>query len=149
MLGLAVGGAARPVLIGLSFTQCQDFDVIVGALRQNFSPVQHVQIYLAGLKIRKRKANEPLPELGHDIAYPLADQAIRETIGINAFINAMPGPAIEIQLHIICGQPKSLQEAVADALEVDAVLEASKPKAPSRRAQVQQMDYEKPADAED
>ena len=85
MLGLALRGAARSVVTRSVVTQRQHFDAMVGALRQNFCPVQQV----------------------------------------------------EIRLHIIHGQPKSLQEAGAYVLEVDVVMEASKPKAPSRRAQVQ------------
>ena len=113
-----------------------------------------MQVYLAELKHRTRKTNKPLPELGRDTAglvhqaYSLADQATRDTSGINAFMDAMPGPAIETGFHIIRGQPKSLQEAVAYAQEVDAVLEASKLRAPPRRAQVQQVEYDEPADDE-
>ena len=60
---VALRGAARSMLTGLSFTQRQDFDAIVGVLRQNFCPAQQVQIYWAELKNRKKKANKPLPEL--------------------------------------------------------------------------------------
>ena len=68
------------------------------------------------------------------LACPLADQATMDTISINAFMDAMPGTAIEIRLHIICCKPKSLQEMVAYALEVDTMLEASKPRAPPGQA---------------
>ena len=36
----------------------------------------------------------------------------------------MPGPAIEIRLHVIKGHPATLQEAVAYAMEVDVILES-------------------------
>jgi len=148
MLGLALRGAARSVLTGLNFQERQEFRTLVQALKQNFSPAQQVHTYLSALKSRKRRANEPLSELGRDIArlvrlaYPMADQGTREAIGINAFMDAMPGPAIEIRLHVIRGQPQTLQQAVAHAMEVDALLETSKPQGPSRRAQVQKVEEE-------
>ena len=48
-------------------------------------------------------------------------------IGVNAFLDALSGPASEIKLHVIWGQLRNLQEAVADA-EVDAVMEAENKK---------------------
>ena len=47
--------------------------------------------------------------LGRDIArlvqlaYPQADMATRETLSINAFLDALPDPAIETRLHVIKG----------------------------------------------
>ena len=61
---LALRGVAQSVLTSLSFTHRQNFLEVVEALKQNFSPSQQVQIYLAKLKGRKRKAHEPLTELG-------------------------------------------------------------------------------------
>ena len=130
MLGLNLRGAARTVLAGLSLPERRDYRVLKAALTQNFSPPQKVHAYMAELKARKRKPHETLADLGRDIArltrlaYPNADQATRETIGINAFLDSMPGPAIEIRLHVIKGHPATLQEAVAYATEVDVILES-------------------------
>ena len=130
MLGLGLRGAARTVLAGLSLPERRDYRVLKAALTQNFSPPQKVHMYMAELKARKRKPHESLADLGRDIArltrlaYPNADQATRETIGINAFLDSMPGPAIEIRLHVIKGHPATLQEAVAYAMEVDVILES-------------------------
>jgi len=140
MLGLSLRGAARSVLTSLGFEQRQDYTTLVKALKQNFSPAQQVQTFLSELKSRRRKPNEPLPELGRSIArlvrlaYPDTDPGTRETLGINAFMDAQPGPAVEIRLHVIRGQPKTLQEAVALAMEVDAVLASAQVKPPTRRA---------------
>ena len=60
-------------------------------------------------------------DLGRDVAklvwlaYPTADAATREVIGINSFLEALPGPAFEMKLHVIKGRPRTLQEAVAHA----------------------------------
>ena len=130
VLGLSLRGSARTVLAGLSLPQRRDFDVLKAALTQNFSPPQKVHMYMAELKARKRKPKESLVDLGRDIArmtrlaYPNADQATRETISINAFLDSLPGPAIEIRLHVMKGQPTTLQEAVAFAMEVDVIMES-------------------------
>ena len=139
MLGLNLRGQARAVLTGLSPPERLNLLAIERALQQNFSPTQQQHSYLSKLRARKRKANEPLPELSREIArlvrmaYPRADQATREQIAINAFTDSFPGPAIEIRLHLIRGQPQTLQEAVALAMEVDSVLESSKPQTVARR----------------
>ena len=39
-------------------------------------------------------------------------------------LEALPGPASEMKLHVIKARPGTLQEAVAHATEVDAVIEA-------------------------
>ena len=130
MLGLCLKGTARTVLAGLSLAQRRDYEQLRGALTQNFSPPERVHLHMAELKARKRKSGESLATLGRDIArltrlaYPQADQATRETIGINAFLDAQQGPAIEIRLHVMKGHPRTLQEAVAYAMEVDTIMES-------------------------
>ena len=52
------------------------------------------------------------------LAYPTADAATREVIGINSFLEALPGPASEMKLYVIKGRPRTLQEVVAHATEV-------------------------------
>ena len=71
-----------------------------------------------------------------------ADVATREVIGINSFLEALPGLASEMKLHVFKGRPHTLQEAVAHAMEVDAVIEAESRKT-SRRGDVRMVE---PAD---
>ena len=59
VLGVSLRGAARNVLTGLTLVQKRDYKSIVQALKQNFSPAQKVHTYLAELRSRKRKPNEP------------------------------------------------------------------------------------------
>ena len=130
-LGLSLRGAARTVLVSLTPEQRRDLRQLTGALRQNFCPPEQVHLYQAELKSRKKKRDETMADLGRDLArlvqlaYPQADMATRETLAINAFLDALPGPAIEIRLHVIKGRPKTLQEAVAYATEIDAVLQTT------------------------
>lgn len=130
MLGFCLRGPARSVLAGLSPAQRLDYVVLKNALTQNFSPREQVHLHQAELKSRIRRPDESLTTLGRDIArlvrlaYPTADVNTRETIGINAFLDALPGSALEIRLHVVKGRPLTLQQAIAYAMEVDAVLEA-------------------------
>ena len=104
-----------------------------------------VHLHQAELKARKKRPDESMANLGRDVAklvrlaYPTADPATREVIGINAFLEALPGPASEMKLHVIKGRPRSLQEAVAHATEVDAVVEAESMKNPRRRGDIRMV----------
>jgi hypothetical protein len=130
MLGFCLRGAARSVLASLPERARVDFNALKEALTQNFSPREQVHLYQAELKSRVRRQGESLTSLGRDIArlvrfaYPTADDATRQTVGINAFLDALPCGSIEIRLHVVKGHPRTLQEAIAYAMEVDAVLEA-------------------------
>ena len=85
-----------------------------------------------------------MSDLGRDVAklvrlaYPTADQTTREVIGINSFLDALPGPASEIKLHVIKGRPRSLQEATAHATEVEAVMEAEGKRFQKKRGDARQ-----------
>ena len=108
-LGVCLRGEARMVLAGLDPAQRHSYIAITHALTQNFSPVEKVHLYQAELKARKKKSTETISDLGRDIgkmvrlAYPTADQNTREVIGINSFLDALPGPASEMKLHVIKG----------------------------------------------
>ena len=90
-------------------------------------------------------------DLGRDVAklvrlaYPTADAATREVIGINSFLEALPGPASEMKLHVIKERQRTLQEAVAHATEVDAVIEVESRKTSRCRGDVRMVE---PADEE-
>ena len=145
ILGLCLKGEARMVLAGLDVARRHSYLAVTTALAQNFAPKELVHLHQAELKARKKKREESMTDLGRDIArlvrlaYPTADLATREVIGINAFLEALPGPASEMKLHVIKGRPRSLQEAVAHATEVDAVVEAESMRSGRRRGEVRMV----------
>ena len=147
-LGVSLRGEARMVLASLDFDQRHRYHSLVSALAQSFSPKERVHLYQAELKARRRKGEESIADLGRDIArlvrhaYPQADSVTREVVGINAFLDALPGPASEMKLHVIKGRPETLQEAVAHATEVDAVMEAEARKSSKRRGDIRVVDTE-------
>jgi len=146
VLGLCLKGQARSVLANLTLAQRRDYKALKGALTQHFCPPQKVHLYQAELKARKRKTGETLSELGRDVtrlvrlAYPTADMATRETVGINAFLDAIPGPALEVRLNVLRGRPATILDAVALALEVDALMEAETSKKAGRSNHVHALD---------
>ena len=151
VLGLSLKGSARSVLVNLSLQERRDYSTLKDALTQNFRPPQQVHLYQVELRSRKRQAGESLAELGRDIirltrlAYPSADQATRETIGISAFLDAIPNPSLEIRLSVTKGHPRTVLEAVALAMEVDAILQADTyGRAKSRKDHTHQLDDDKP-----
>ena len=98
-----------------------------------------VHLYQAELKACRKKRDESKADLRRDISklvslpFPTADTPMREVLGINALLEAISGPASEIKLHEIKGRPHNLQEAVAHATEVEAVIEANNRKSCQRR----------------
>ena len=145
ILGICLKGEARVVLASLNPAQRRSYVALTTALAQSFSPQELVHLYQAELKARKKRPDESMANLGRDVAklvrlaYPTADPATREVIGINTFLEALPGPASEMKLHVIKGRPRSLQEAVAHATEVDAVVEAENRKNPRRRGDIRMV----------
>ena len=145
VLGISLKGEARVVLASLDAAQRRSYMALTNALAQSFAPKELVHLYQAELKARKKKGEESMVDLGRDVAklvrlaYPTADAATREVIGINAFLEALPGPASEMKLHVIKGRPRNLQEAVAHATEVDAVVEAESRKTSRRRGDVRMV----------
>lgn len=149
ILGVCLKGEARVVLASLDAAQRHSYLALTTALSQSFAPKELVHLYQAELKARRKKGDESMVDLGRDLAklvrlaYPTADTTTREVIGINAFLEALPGPASEMKLHVIKGRPRNLQEAVAHATEVDAVIEAESRKTSRRRGDVRMVGSEK------
>ena len=148
ILGISLKGEARVVLASLNAAQRRSYTALTKALAQSFAPKELVHLYQAELKARRKKGDESMVDLGRDIAklvrlaYPTADTATREVIGINAFLEALPGPASEMKLHVIKGRPRNLQEAVAHATEVDAVMEAEQRRTSRKRGDVRMVGAE-------
>lgn len=143
MLGFLLKGPARSVLVGMPEHARQDYTALTEALTQNFSPRERVHLYQAELKSRKRQPGESLTSLGRDLArlvrfaYPTADDGTREILGVNALLEALPSGSLEIRLHVAKSRPQTLQQAVAYAMEVDALLEAEAQRGQApRRGQV-------------
>ena len=74
------------------------------------------------------------------LAYSTVVAATRGVTGINSFLEALPGPASEMKLHVIKGRPLTLQEAVAHATKIKAVIEMESQKTTCRRGDVHMVE---------
>ena len=154
VLGLSLKGAARSVLASLSLPQRRDYKVLKSALTQSFCPTQQIYLYQAELKNRTKKPSESLSDLGRDIvrlaklAYPMADTETREAVAISAFLDALPGMAMETRMSVLRARPKTMLEVVALAIEVETVIEASNHRKAHARRDIHQLDDDKPSSQE-
>ena len=98
------------MLVSLNQAQRGSYLALTTALAQSFSLKELMYLYPAQLKARRKKADETMANLGRDAAklvqlvYQTADPATREVIRINAFLEALPGPASEMKLHVMKGR---------------------------------------------
>jgi hypothetical protein len=145
MLGLCLKKEARLVQASLEPAQRRSYRMLTTALGKSFAPEELIHLHQAELKARVKRPDESMITLGRDVAklvrlaFPTADAATREVIGVNAFLDAIPGPASEIKMHVIKGRPKTLQDAVSHATEVCAVLEAESRRSSRRRGDVRMV----------
>ena len=102
-----MGGHERKAMVveGVGWIKCtqwHSYHAVTSALVENFTSQGLVHLYQAELKARKKKGDESMADLRRDvarlvrIAYPSVDGFTREVIGINAFLDALPGPALDI-----------------------------------------------------
>lgn len=102
----------------------QHYDLLVKALEERFAPPNQTELYRAQLKERKQRASETLSELGQAIrrltclAYPTATAELRETVGKDAFIDALVNS--DMRLRIKQNRPENLNDAIRLAVELDA-----------------------------
>ncbi|XP_061194780.1 uncharacterized protein LOC133202936 [Saccostrea echinata] len=99
---------------------------LTSALSDRFAPPDQVDLYRAQLRERRQRASESLPELGQQIrrlvnlAYPTVPADVKETLAKDHFIDALA--ISDIRLRIKQARPKNLNEAVRNAIELEAFL---------------------------
>ena len=82
---MALRGPAQSVMGNLS-SKSKDYDALVKALEDRFSPPNQTELYRVQLIEKRQKASESLSEFGRDVrilsylAYPTATKELRETL---------------------------------------------------------------------
>ena len=123
-LAVSLRGTAQGVLGNVSSETGHRYDLLVKALEERFAPPNQTELYRAQLKERKQRASETLSELGQAIrrltclAYPTAPSEVRETLGKDAFIDALVNS--DMRLRIKQSRPGSLNDAIRLSVELDA-----------------------------
>ena len=104
-LAASLKGPAQAILGDLDPAQRTDLRDLVGALDCRFSSENQTEIHRAQLRSRMRKREETLPELAQAIkrltrqAYPDASASLRETLGRDHFLDALPESDVRWRIH--------------------------------------------------
>ena len=123
-LAVSLTGQAQAILGDLPAEKRQNFAELVNALEERFAPSSQTELYRVQFKERRQRASETLPELGQSVrrlsnlAYPTAPLDVRETLAKEQFIDALVDS--DIRLRIKQSRPKSLNDAVRLAVELEA-----------------------------
>ena len=128
-LATRLQGPALKVLGSMPMNGYMSYGELIAKLTQRFGPGKHPENYLLELRMRKRKQNETLQEIGQEIrdltsmAYPELPREVRERLAKGHFLDAMDDP--EIRAGIFRSIPETLDDAIrSSALETECFLHA-------------------------
>ena len=128
-LAVSLRGQAQGVYGNLAKDSCK-YDELAKALEERFAPPNQTELYRVQLKERRQRASETLTELGQDIwrltnlTYATAPIDVRETLAKEQFIDCLHSS--DMRLRIKQARPKSLNDAVRHAVELEAFVKAEK-----------------------
>ena len=123
-LAVSLRGPAQQVLGDLGTAFRYDFDSLSKALARRFGSEGQTELFRVQLKGRMKKTGESYPELAQAIrrlitrAYPHAPLSLQETLAKDYFIDALVDS--EMRLRIQQAKPQTLDQAVVEAIELEA-----------------------------
>ena len=124
-LSTSLTGSALEVLTKLDDDERHDYEQLVAVLKQKYGAEHKQELYRAKFRNRKRQVGEKLQDLFDDLenlstyAYPTADRQLIKMLVKDQFCDALDG---DLQIYVKQAKPKSAQEALATALESEAIL---------------------------
>ena len=125
---MSLRGLAQGVLGNLAYDTQMDYDALVQALNDRFAPADQMELYRIQLKERRQRASETLTELAQhvrrltNLAYPTVPADVKETLAKDHFIDALLDS--DLRLRIKQARPRSLNDAVRHAVELEAYVKA-------------------------
>ncbi|XP_056001631.1 uncharacterized protein LOC130048651 [Ostrea edulis] len=129
-LAASLRGQAQTVLGNMKTSTTCTYEDICEALEARFAPTNQTELYRAMLREKRQKATETLPELGESmrrlthLAYPTAPREVTEMIAKDQFVDALSD--FDMRLRIQQSRPKSLNDAVRLAVEIEAFCRAER-----------------------
>lgn len=129
-LAASLRGQAQTVLGNIKTGTVYTYEDLCETLEARFAPVNQTELYRAMLREKRQKATETLTELGESIrrlthlAYPTAPRDVTEMIAKDQFIDALSD--FDMRLRIQQSRPKSLNDAVRLAVEIEAFCRAER-----------------------
>ena len=134
-LAASLRGQAQTVLGNMKSGTACTYMELCDALESRFAPANQTELYRAMLREKRQKAAETLPELGESIrrlahlAYPTAPREVTEMIAKDQFVDALID--FDMRLRIQQSRPKSLNEAIRLAVEIEAFSRAERQRRPN------------------
>ncbi|KAJ8912803.1 hypothetical protein NQ315_014386 [Exocentrus adspersus] len=107
-----------------------NYAVLTSALERRYGDAHLQHVYQAQLRSRRQRFEETLQQCEADIsrmvnlAYPTAPAEVIELLSVSSFIEGLRDP--EIGQLVRLARPKTISEALAQALEIEAAKEASR-----------------------
>ena len=135
-------GAALLQLQSLAMGVRENYATLKEALREKFVPKERVELHKAEFRARHHERDEKLPDLVSSLrrlvnrAYPEAVPDLRYSLAKDQFIDALEDREIRIKLRE--SGPKTLDEAVSRALQIEAMYEAESRRSKGRSVWVVQ-----------
>lgn len=129
-LAASLRGQAQTVLGNMRQDNACAYRNLCEALEARFAPANQTELYRAMLREKRQKSTETLHELGESIrrlthlAYPSAPCEVAEMIAKDQFVDALTD--FDMRLKIQQSRPKSLNEAIRLAVEIEAFCRAER-----------------------
>jgi hypothetical protein len=129
-LGLSLTGVARRLLTDAEPTTEAGYWGLRSALERRFQPANQVEMYKTLLRNRSRRSEETLQCYAEDLrrltrlSYPVADAGTTDSMTRDKFVEGLGDK--KLRHWIFQSKPKSLDDAVANALEAEAFLSSEK-----------------------
>ena len=129
-LAVSLKGRAQQVLSNLAPWQLGDYATMVGVLKSRFDPEGREELYRIQLRNRRQGPKESLVEMAQDIrnmvdrAYGEMAEQSKDSLAKEYFLDALP--EADIRTRVLQMRPASLQRAVQDAIELEAINRAER-----------------------
>ncbi|KAJ8019181.1 hypothetical protein HOLleu_42404 [Holothuria leucospilota] len=123
-LAASLRGDAQAILADLEAEKRRNYTDLVDALSSRFGPARQTELRRIQLRNRSRKKGETIPELAQDVkrltrfAYPGASSHLQDQLARDHFVDCLEEPELRLGVHQT--RPKTLEEAVQAALEIEA-----------------------------
>ncbi|KAK3889073.1 hypothetical protein Pcinc_006948 [Petrolisthes cinctipes] len=123
-IATSLKGAAMEILGQLSVEESNSYRSLVEVLERRYGTMYQTEVYRARFWSRVRAWGEPLQQLAHDLqniahkAYPGAAPNMLVIFLRDQFIDALD--TVELNVQVKQAQPRTMQEALARALEFES-----------------------------
>ena len=118
-------GPALEVFTHLPSADQLQYERLVAALEQRFGQTNQSLWFRSQFRRRTRNPGESLPALAQDLerlaslAYPNAVQSLKDSLATEQFLDGLAD--VELQIAARQSRPANLQEALASAIEIEAI----------------------------